>query len=174
MKNDYVVDKLISGMGRLSDRELRDLAKLFYQGDVAQVFAKVVEHTIELRRMERKRHTKEHSNEMYYERNFGGRKHAIASEPAREKFFAFLNERSMFPSTRDVIEVLNDVFEFEFRYEDYRRQGRRGLIQKAWHRFQGMEFRKRRQAIRALSQRSDQSPYLSEGYHELFRILSQK
>lgn len=174
MKSDYVVDKLISGMGRLSDRELRNLADLFKQGNTAQVFAEVIENTIRLRRMERERHNREYSDEMHIDGRSRERERAFANEPARERFFAFLNERSLFPSTRDVVEVLNDVFELELCYEDYRKRGRRDMIRKAWHHFEGMEFRKRRRVLRVLSGRSAQSPHLSEGYHELFRILSQK
>jgi hypothetical protein len=174
MGNEYVIEKLISSLSHLSDRELHDLANLFYQRHVAEAFAQIVEKTVYLREAERHKRMPGAPYEIRIVERREGRGPVRRSEPARERFFAILNDRDLFPSTRDVVEVLNDVFELGFRYEDYRKRGRKDLIEKCWRHFEGMPLTERRNVLSVLSRRSTDDPFRSEGYHELFRILSQK
>ena len=174
MRNEYVINKLVSNLGRLSDQELQELSNLFYEGDVAKAFAEVVEKIIYLRRAERQRSKKFFSTEANIPQRAERDRHISSGEPARDKFFVILNDRSLFPATRDVVEVLNNVFGLELQYENYRKRGRRDLIKKCWHHFEKMPIDKRRRVIQLLSNRSAHGTFRSEGYHELFRILSQK
>jgi len=174
MKTDYVIHKLISSLSRLSDRELHELADLFHRPDVGEVFGRIVEKTIYLRHVERnmrKRITHRETRSMVtndQKQWIGAKKHT------KDKFFAFLNDRSLFPSTRDVINVLNYAFQANFTYEEYRKRGRRDLIQKCWSKFENMSLIYRRRVLKLLSRRTVDHPHSSEGYHELFKILSQK
>ena len=174
MEREYVVEKLISALPRLSDQELRALSDLFSYGDVAYIFRVVVEQLIQMRNIERERYR----DAVHAEERPPGRrsrpKRLDASEPAEARFIALLNDRTLFPSTRDVVDVLNDIFGLGFRYEDHQKQGRRDLIQKGWNHLQRMPVNERRRVLRVLSQRDQSRVGASEGYRELFRILSQK
>ena len=174
MRIEYVIEKLLSSLSRLSDKELHQLADLFCQSDVAETFGKIVENILYLRQLERGSRKRSMPEKMHIVRNIKGKRSVRAGDPVKEKFFAFLNDRTLFPSTRDVVEVLNDVFKLGFRYEDYRKQGRKDLIQKCWRNFECMPLTQRRKVLRSLFQRSTNDTFQSEGYEELFRILSQK
>lgn len=174
METEYVIHKLISSLSRLSDGELHDLADLLHRDDVGDAFERIVQNTIQLRRAERSRRSRATHGETHFVGASERKQPVRASEHPRDKFFAFLNDRRLFPSTRDVVQVLNDAFELSFRYEDYRKRGRRDLIQKCWRQFEDMPLTERRKVLRLLSRRTPHHPFSSEGYHELFRILSQK
>ena len=174
MQNDHVIEKLVHGLSRLSERELRRLVELFYRHDVAEAFREVVERMIVLRQAEEERRK---SSALGRSRNRHPLKRGVdvsSEEPLKQEFLIVLHDRDIFPSTKDVVDVVNDVFGLGLRYEDFRRRGRRDLIQRCWHHFQGMPVDERRRILRTLSRRSKAPSASSEGYHELFRILSQK
>jgi len=174
MQREYVIEKLVSAMSHLSDQDLSSLAELFRCEDVAQVFREVVERMIHLRRIEQERRGESSLREEQASRSRARARRMGATEPAEVKFLALLDNRTLFPSTRDVIDVLNDIFDLGLRYDDYQKEGRRDLIQRCWRHFQRMPLTERRRVLRALSQRSEGPSSTAEGYHELFRILSQK
>ena len=174
MGSEYVINNLVASLGRLSDQDLRDLSNLFYDGDVAKAFAEVVEKMIYLRQAERQRSKKFFSTEASVPRRAEGDRHTRPIEPARVRFFAILSDRSLFPATRDVVEVLNNVFGLGLQYENYRKRGRRDLILKCWRHLEKMPLSDRRSVLQSLSSRSEHGSFRSEGYHELFRILSKK
>ena len=174
MGSEHVINKLVANLGRLSDQELRELSELFQQGDVARAFAEVVEKIIYLRRAEHQRSMNAIPIETSVSRKAVGDQPIRPSEPAKGRFFAILNDRTLFPTTRDVVEILNSVFGLELRYKNYRRHGRRDLIQKCWRHLEKMPSFDRRRVLQSLSSKDANSSFRSEGYHELFRILSQK
>ncbi len=174
MRIEYVIEKLLSSLSRLSDKELHQLADLFCQSDVAETFGKIVENILYLRQLDRSSRKRSTPEKEHIVRNIKGKRSVLANYPAKKNFFTFLNDRTLFPSTQNVIDVLNNVFELGFRYEDYKRHGRRDLIQKCWNNFERMPLEQRRKALRSLFQRSANEPFKLEGYNELFRILSQK
>lgn len=174
MHSDYLIERLISAMTRLSDQELRELVDLFRYGNASEVFGEVVERMIYLRRIEREKRLETTRDESQFSRQPATRSSTPMSEPVKRRFFALLNNRTLFASTKDVVDVLNDVFNLGLRYEDYQRQGRRDLIHKCWRHLEQMPSDQRKKVLRALSQRRMEHAPGSEGYHELFRILSQR
>jgi hypothetical protein len=174
MQREYVIEKLVSALRRLSDEELYALSQLLRYSDVAHIFGEIVDRMIRLRGIERERRPESRVLEGQNSRKPSRASRMGVTEPVEARFFNLLNDRQLFPSTKDVVDVLNDVFNLGLRYEDYVKHGRRDLIQRCWNHLQAMPVNERRRLLRVLSERGESQSAGSEGYHELFRILSQK
>ncbi len=174
MQREYVIEKLVSALHRLSNEELHALSELLRYSDIAYTFGEVVDRMIRLRELELERLPESRVPKEEIPRRFSRVRRMGVTEPIEARFFDLLNNRRLFPTTKDVVDVLNDVFNLGFRYEDHLKHGRRDLIHRCWNHLQAMPVNERRRVLRALSERNQSQAPGSEGYHELFRILSQK
>lgn len=183
MANDYIIQRLISSLGSLSNRELYQLVDIFTKRNVAKIFSKIIHEIIYLREVENKIKRK-HSLKSVPVRK---RKEVLLSdgivtpseilqyptEIIKNNFCEVLNNKSSLPSTRDVIEILNKSFPFNLRYESFRRRGRRDLIERCWKYLEETSSEKRHKMLTNFFRLTYKKSIGSEGYHELFRILSQ-
>ena len=173
--HDYVLSKLISGLPGLSNRELRHLATLLRDPNISSSVARVVDEIIRLRDMEKHLSQGDLSDVPASHHGSGSRDalKLLAESPAEtthEVFERILLDKTAFPSTHDVVEVLNRAFGVSFAYKDFKRSGRRPLINKAWKTLLDRPRRARISALRRLLNAA--RPSEASEYRELFTTLT--
>ncbi len=175
MKRNYVLNKLVLALAELSDHDLRELSSLLRHPDVSTSIACIIDETIHLREMER-RISQSGSSISASEATgeapsrTGTLGQDKGQQSIRDVFHRTLSDKGAFPSTRDVVDAINDVLGETFKYQDFKRNGRRPLIRKAWRVLETRSRRSRVSAIRRLM-RAVPSPEAKE-YRDLFRMLT--
>jgi hypothetical protein len=184
MKPEFVLEKLIDLLGELSDADLINLGALLRQPDVHLILAKLIESTLALREAERRSrklgHGKLIRDEILQEDSPTGTARIIDNDVRQKGSLKeavryvgqLLADRNLFPSTKDVVTAINAAFDLKMRYEEFRKRGRRDLIERwltyvgrmpeseQWHRFEA--FVKQMPANR----------FDTDQYRNLFRILT--
>ena len=85
---------------------------------------------------------------------------------------AFLQNRAVFPSTRDVLAAVNFVLDSRLAYESFRRSGRKALIREFLSRLKQVPSRERHRRVKLLFDRFDRGRPEADEYRDLFRVLT--
>lgn len=184
MENKYVLIKLVGALNTLSDSDLSRLAVLLKQPKVNEALVKLIENTLELRMAERtSRPDKRYEDasevteeQRTIERNSiglrGDQVGVQAVEDVQSAFVTLLQDRSLFPSTKDVVDAVNRVFQWGIDYEEFRKRGRRDLINKYLHRLSLYPDNRRIKLLKSFFYEVSQKAVKVDKYSELFKILA--
>ena len=84
----------------------------------------------------------------------------------------YLNDRNIFPSTMDVINFANSIFDCRINYEQFRRRGRRDLIKKVLKHLFELPISLRESMLKNFFSKLQSANNESSAYQELFKILT--
>lgn len=186
MKDKHIVDKFISLLSRFSEKELLELRTLFQDPRANKVFLKALDGSLELRRLYSIRSSLEHGLTPNSKKELNNVQKAETSKSSSAKgfrpingfshrFAEILQNRNLYPSTKDVVNAINNAFNWEIKYEDFYKRGRRDLIRHCLNRLSDIEEGQRRKMIRSfisdIRSRKDWEE-LDRHYRELFGILA--
>ena len=185
MDNKYILKKLISALNSFSDHELQQLATLFKEPAVNEAIVKVIEGTLALRNVKRKSKiitTIKSSARTEVKRETPEKNNVTASEikigthyknQIEQKFAALLANKNLFPSTKDVVNVVNTSFHWRINYIDFYKRGRRDLIQKCIRKLSTYSEREQRKMIKSFLECVKEQPgEKDQQYRILFKILA--
>ena len=185
MNNEILMTAVISALGKLSDDELKHFSALLRQPEANLAITKMLESTLILRKLDG---STEPSEEHHHTKP--GRQAKITSAAAlvrsaeeyehtsseilKTAFFQELSNKRKFPTIRDLVRVLNKLFELDFDYESVHRGGRERLVKRAWVNIEtfprATQYRMLTVFFEQFASRSDRQ----DEYNRLFRILVNK
>lgn len=178
---ESVLTALVSALSRLSDSQLETLRHLLGRPRFADVLVRQVDSILAFRRAVPKGDSLSVEMETETERIRTDRVKSVriitkplTKDPRhfRTALSNLLSDRMLFPSTKDVLQAVNDGFGFEFRYDDFKKSGRRDLIRRCWSSLERLPDRSRRQALKNFLDKYSTSGKAADAYKELFRILT--
>lgn len=178
MSGSYIINKLFLALSDLTDNDLRRLLSILRRNDAITELAKVVESILSLRRIERPDAVrwqegqdaesslagegpseKSGDNESPNGRSFDELERAIQT---------LLDNRQAFPTTKDVVDVVNSEFQCGIDYDSYRKRGRRDVIKRCRADLQLLPKRKQISLMKAFFQKHAEM----DKYARLFKILA--
>lgn len=182
MRRDYVLNKLAVTLADFSQTELRQLRTLLAEQSVIDTLSALIEKSLALRDLERgilgRSGPVEPDFRASKKEARGNASSAEGGEPfrggtleVRETLERALNDRSLFASTREVVEVVNSLFGCKLAYEDFRRNGRKPVIRKAWKLLSQRSPIQQGKALETLLGWLPRSYGERDEYRNLFRML---
>ena len=184
MNNKYILSKLTNALNSFSDGDLRQLAALFSQPKVGEALVKLIDSTLALREAERKSkkraqeitiHEAKPEKEAFRRKDqpiANSRRKNNAMSELRDNFVTVLNDRTLFPSTKDVVEVVNETLDCGVRYETFYRRGRAALINKCIHHLDTFPKQQQLNMLKSFFSKIEDRPSGMEQYQRLFRLLT--
>lgn len=183
MEGKDVLTKLVSALNNLSDDDLHQLTALLAQPKANKALVKLIESTLALRYAERK--SKSEIRKPSYtvrrkDREIGSndanlvhnRLSVRSMDELKNTFVTFLEDRNLFPSTRDVVDVVNKALHRGIAYEDFRKRGRKDLIRKCWTYLTTLPRKRQIEMLKTLFYSIPKEPEGIKPYRELFKILA--
>lgn len=187
MESQSVLNKLFNTLGNLSDDDLRKLAELFRYQNTSKAFVKMIESALGFRDAThgnkmplREQRAKHNSIE-----EFEVQRSAVYHEPvnyisrgrtSKKMLYAgvasALEDRDLFPSTKDVAEVVNSQFNCGIEYEDFQKRGRRDIIGKCMQNLRKLPEKDQYTLLRDFFHKIITDRSGMNQYRELFRILT--
>ena len=180
----YTLNKFVSLLNNLSDTDLQELGNLFAQPGVCETFSNLIRNTLELRKSERKSrneiYDKSKTEEAQQAKTEILKKVAVKSsldsvmqaDGIKTRFFSLLEDRKLFPSTRDVVTAINGEFDCDIPYKYYSKHGRKDIINKCWRHLSRYPRREQRKMIKDFVDRMLVTRSQKDEYRELFKILT--
>jgi len=89
----------------------------------------------------------------------------------RQKLRTALEDRAVFPSTRDVVRAFNEAFGSRFEYSAFCRHGRAPLVRKALRWFDGLTEERKAEGLKRLFHSGSAGGPRGDTYRQLFEIL---
>ena len=184
MENEHILNKLMTALNSLSDKELHQLASLFKQQEASQALIKLIESTLALREAERKSKS-EIPKKPTEGKEFKGESREIdnvsiqnrqggvhSMDDIRDTFVALLNDRNIFPSIKNVVKALDASFNWGIAYKNFWKRGRRDLIKKCLRNLDSSTEREQRKMLKFFLSRIEKQVGEMGQYRELLRILA--
>jgi hypothetical protein len=179
----FVFTKLVNALLEFTESDLRKLRLLLEDPRYGRSLIQQIDSIMELRYLERQRLKSGDSRSRHLPRDqemqvgsdrarLGWDDSKRPSESLENSFVAILEDRVLFPGTKDVIHALNAAFRLPFDYAKYRRGGRRDLIRKGWSHLASMPQQRREQMMRNFLDRYLREFADSDAYRDLFKILT--
>lgn len=184
MENQYVLNKLVNALSILSDSDLRQIAHILKQPNVNEELAKLIESTLALRSAEtgtRRREASEAARKSRRDERKAKRNNLTAQdrhtpidsmEDIQNSVVALLEDRKLFPSTRDVVDSVNKSFQCAIEYEKFRKRGRKPVIRKCLRHLSDFPIRNQIHLLRSFLHKVREESGALDQYRELFRILA--
>lgn len=184
MTSEYVLNKLVDALNDLPDEDLVSLAALLRQPAADKTLAMLIENTLALREAERRSRTVSRKMPISPERHkaqlLGGNSKIISSHQRQigslkdvaGSLAKLLQDRNLFPSTKDVINAINGAFDLKINYEEFRKRGRRDLIQRCLSYVSELRESKQIDRLESFLKQIPQSRLEMDQYRSLFRILT--
>lgn len=102
--------------------------------------------------------------------------HLASSSPTvvdeRGVFFKLFEDRSLFPTLKKVVTVLNKAIGCRYKAEEFRHGGRSALLTDAWMKVEGLSWRDRRDVMLMIAKLSlPPHTHIDADYQRLFNIL---
>lgn len=180
--NKFVFPKLVNALLGFSDRQLRELKALLRRPRSGSAVIKQIDSILELRAEERaiRSSSNKRPNPMISEQKWHVDSAALESsqighrlpDNLRSNLTAILENRRLFPGTKDVIQVVNTYFNCEFDYATFRKRGRKDLIQRCWSHLESLPGKHRKRMIGSFIRRFAAEFSDSDAYRDLFKILT--
>lgn len=186
MKDRDVVNKFISLLSHFSVKELVELRRLFQHTYATKAFLKILDGAIELRSFHPINGSLVHAATPRNETDWNdAKKSEIPKSNAKNifrkingfshRFADILQNKKLYRSTKDVVNAVNSAFNWEIKYEDFYKRGRRDLINHCINRLGDIEEGQRRKMIKSfldgIRARKNWED-LDRHYRELFNILA--
>lgn len=175
----YLVDRLLSALGELSDRDLMLLREVLEDSGTRNSLIKTLDHRAYLRMHEIKQRKE---NNYFSDANS---LQDIAPETFNKYYFEMqseddigdvirhiLSDRELFPSTQDVIHAISNIFDVHFEHQKFKKSGRDRLISAFLSVFSEQPRGRQRSKLMRLLKMVRQRPSSTDEYSELFRMLT--
>jgi len=185
MREKFLLTKVVDALNWFSDSDLYQLADLLNKPQSTKSLVKIIEKKLALRQTERIRKSelnKISTSKYRREKEAINRKRITAHDDQLSvasmqdilnAFVSSLEDKKIFPSTKDVVNMVNKTFHWEINYEDFRKRGRKAVINKC---LSNLAFLPKQKQIRMLGaffyDISFRRMGLKDQYLELFKILS--
>lgn len=186
MKHNQAIDKLIGLLSNFSERELLELRIFFQKPSATKAFSKLIDGMIELKQLHSTLSPFGQDAKLKTEKKLDNFQNSKKSDLRSTKGFRPINgfshrfadileSRSLYPSTKDVVEAVNEAFNWDIKYEDFYKRGRRDLIRHCLNLLGDIEESQRRKMIKSflknIRARKDLTDF-DRDYRELFSILA--
>jgi len=177
MENKYVIQKFIKWLNNLPEVELNELADLLSEREGSRSLVAIIRNTIDLRNYERSSSRRLISRD----RGLGKESRVINRSPSsnvgsveevKRKFFEAFEDLSLFPTRKEIINVMNGVFDCGLEYTNYKKRGRKDLISKCWNQLSRLPKEEQHKKLRTFVDKISENKYGRNEYKELFRILA--
>jgi hypothetical protein len=177
-----IIAKLMSTLSDYSNVELKNLIDILRIARTRNAFIEMIENYLLLRGEQPSEkqievfEKKIEPNEVRYPpaspiRNKGDKGEVEAK--LKEMFVHYLSDRARYPATKDVIIELNESFNCNLKYKDYRKRGRKDAITKCWSHISGLPKKQRMSLLNNFFRDDFPNSNLShDEYLQLFRILT--
>jgi hypothetical protein len=184
MEDKYVLNKLVRALSNLPDNDLRKLASVLRQPGIGEELGKLIESVFALRKAERNiiSHTdkkEEFATEVVRGRidraNLNIRDNHLfirSIGDVRNTFETLLENKDLFPSTKDVVEAVNSEFQCGINYADFRKRGRKDVIKKCLSQLEKLPNGKQISLIKSFFYKVYREHGELEQYRKFFRILA--
>jgi len=185
MKDNRIVYKFVSLLSRFSEEELLELRTLFQNPRANEAFLKVLDGSLELTRLQSTKGSFDHDVEPKIEKERNNAKKLETSKSSstegsppingfNQRFADILENKNFYPSTKDVVDAVNDGFNWEIKYEDFHKRDRKDLIKQILNRLGDIEAGQRRKMVSSflsnIRARKDWED-LDRHYRDLFSVL---
>jgi len=177
---DYksTLSKFVSALHDLSVSEMENLMSMMRNVNKRNALIKMMKGVLEVRRTKSNYNSDDdrmnESSQNQYQRYHVNNRRNIAEEELRELFFNHFNERNRYPSTFDVVNILNNAFSCGINYDKYRKRGRRDAIKYCWSYINKLPNSEK---IKVLKNYFQSIPQAHEGYKDylkLFKMLTSR
>ena len=140
-KDVSLLIRFLSFFDDLSDKELRKFATLLSQPMVTRALISLIESSLTIRKAERTSGSQKISTPPIRDSSVitskssknevvqNGISSRMSVDEARRAFSTLLEDRDLFPSTRDIVDAINLHYDWQISYEKFKKRGRRDLIQ---------------------------------------------
>jgi hypothetical protein len=184
MEDKYVLNKLAEALTNLSDKDLHKLAAIVKHPAAVVELGNLIESILALRKTERniisstekRKESKISAGETRAygtESNIKNDRFYIRSvEDVKKVFKTLLENRNFFPGTKDVVEAVNSEFQCGINYSDYRKRGRKDVIQTCLSHLANFPERKQISLIKSFFGKVYQKHGELDQYRNFFRILA--
>ena len=177
------VTTLLKAVSELNVSELRELLSLLKRADFHEAMKDIVENAIRLRRSERVHRSRrsklqelpeqpEEDTRLHYQSLPLIHSDELAYDQLKEYFCEILGDRTRFPSTKDVIKEIGNQLNIHLSYKDFRKRGRRDLIERSWSGLKRFPRQEQISRLRSFFSHNVRGDSEASGYKELFRILT--
>ena len=178
MGNNAILNKLLIAFNNMTDKDLQQLLTIIANPDSEIAFKKIIEGILFLRKTEK---TNVSANNILSVNSLSKKdiNRNILTKKELKKYksnniiyhlMTILNDKSLFPKTIDLIESVNAAFQFDLKYEEFYKRGRRDLIQRYKKLITSLPKNEQKNMISSFL-RSIKDRQGNDAYQELFEIL---
>jgi len=179
MGNSAILNKLLIAFNNMTDKDLQQLLTIIANPDSEIALKKIIEGILFLRKTEK---TNASANNILsvnslskkdINRNISTKKELkkkYGSNNIIYHLMTILNDKSLFPKTIDLIESVNAAFQFDVKYDQFYKRGRRDLIQRYKKLITSLPKNEQKNMISSFLH-SIKDRQENDAYQELFEIL---
>jgi hypothetical protein len=177
MENKYVLQKFVKWLNTLPEVELNELADLLSEPKVSRSLIAIIKNTIGLRDFE-------HNSTrrlIVKDKGVGEKSRVMNISPSpnigrfdevKRKFFEAFEDLSLFPTRKEIVKVMNGIFNCGLEYKNYKKRGRKDLIRKCWNQLSMLPKEEQHKKLKIFVDKISENNLGRNEYKELFRILS--